>query len=1573
MKWENISTKQLITCTGIAFVRSTKKMIERNRVAYRTTAIVMVFAMVFTMGFGTPLAIAANGGADSVITNIESLGNDVAVQHLPVGASESDIIFPDTLNATLETYKEVLVEVIPEVEEKEEVPEEDEEETEEVTEEESTDNIQEVTEAEEISETDTESQESVAPVAESADDVVTEEPVVETPEAIEAPTVAEAPVVNETPVVTEAPAEAAPVESAPVIESAPVSEPVSEPEPADPVAFIIDTLFPAITVKAAEAGVFAEVVAATAEAVTGESVPEEEPVEVQPTYVVETITTSAEITLADITWSLDPSLSTAPAFDSNIQGANYVYRANISSGYAINSSIPTITVIIGELVEEKGFEQSTVVDGVVITVKADKGVFPEGASLFARRATAEETEVAEEAVENERESDNVAASYTFDIKVLDAAGNEIQPDTTKGTVKVSFTLEEAKNEALEADVYHITDANPQAPVAEKLETESNIATVEAETTGFSFYTVEFTYNGLQYVLEGDTSVYLKDILATLGIYGEITEAYSSAPELFNVVYLRNDWIVNSVNPFSSLEKLTTVVDGTTYEIEVTDAQNGVDSPIQPDSDKTGKSASDLVKSVLSDGVTAENAAKTGAVYGFTNGSDQVGIESGIILDTSYMASTNHDYDLEKLVTQLGYSYGGHTSTLEFTMIASGNLLNFNYVFASSEFDQSSCFNDAFGLFVSVNDGPYENIAKIKRSDNSLHDVTIVNLRAGLGGHEMWDGEGTDLSEAHSLFINKPVGVATDVSIKGVSLVFNAQKEVNTGDKVKVKFAICDCSDSSYDSFVFIEGGSLSFDAPNSNVDYFEEVLKGFTPGVTYEITCDDEVYTFIASDYGTIKIFGKDKNDKEYDFYGKTLSIVQKGDGETGDSEAQELSISERPTFTDPFDGFDLNQDADRPSEGNSNPIYTTKDSITITLDKDDKEKMGQVYRIYDNEKKEIEGQDWKQPEPDGTITFDNLQEYTEYILRYRRPATKKVPASKISDGISITTGETVEVTVSNTIDKDYDGKPVDFDITTNPTDATISYSTDIDGEFSSTMPVIKDAGEYTIYYKATKTDCTTTYGNFTVTIDKGVHEDVELTTNTNVPVKTTEEANIDLTKYVEDGAKLIDYQIEGDLYDYIDNVDFIDGKIVYNISENENGTTGVLKAKVRSTNYEDYTIIIPLISKRPAPVYVPTYISTGTTTSAPSSAPAVMQREETTSKVVVEKKDEKVEEKKEDEEKKPEYVPDIKAAQEIIPEIVEETTKVTAETEEITTDADDTLGKGKIIDKGDIWGDMTEDTKLKLLDKLEEKGGEVVKTANLIDPVASAKAELKAEENERDIVDDKVPVKETPIALVMGEGAVVVTLELTDNSKANAGLADAKAVAKSILTEEQYAAVAAGSILEIKVELTPLEEETIPELDRQVIDDGVTEYAEQIPNLSMADYIDISMFMRIDDSDWNQLTEVDPIDIVIDIPENHKGLSDTYFIMRAHEGVSTLLEDKDSDPDTITISTGQFSTYALMYDEPQVAVKADIVSTASTCNVCHKCPTLFGICYFVWLAIVAAAGISLELYKSTRKQQEEE
>ena len=74
------------------------------------------------------------------------------------------------------------------------------------------------------------------------------------------------------------------------------------------------------------------------------------------------------------------------------------------------------------------FSDMRTVDGVVITVTAPEGVFPEGATLSVSKVKKEEQQDVDRAVDKARDENvNVAASYTYDIKVLDKDGNEIQP------------------------------------------------------------------------------------------------------------------------------------------------------------------------------------------------------------------------------------------------------------------------------------------------------------------------------------------------------------------------------------------------------------------------------------------------------------------------------------------------------------------------------------------------------------------------------------------------------------------------------------------------------------------------------------------------------------------------------------------------------------------------------------------------------------------------------------------------------------------------------------------------------------------------------------------------------------------------------------------------------------------------------------------------------------------------------------------------------------------------------------------------------------------------------------------
>ena len=76
-----------------------------------------------------------------------------------------------------------------------------------------------------------------------------------------------------------------------------------------------------------------------------------------------------------------------------------------------------------------------------------------------------------------------------------------------------------------------------------------------------------------------------------------------------------------------------------------------------------------------------------------------------------------------------------------------------------------------------------------------------------------------------------------------------------------------------------------------------------------------------------------------------------------------------------------------------------------------------------------------------------------------------------------------------------------------------------------------------------------------------------------------------------------------------------------------------------------------------------------------------------------------------------------------------------------------------------------------------------------------------------------------------------------------------------------------------------------------------------------------------MDDEDWSYVSNTNkPVELVVTVPESMRGLSDNYYLLRLHDGQTTLFSDNDDDPNTITVSTGKFSIYVVMYDSEAAA-----------------------------------------------------
>ncbi|MBR7082340.1 MAG: hypothetical protein IKI49_06545, partial [Oscillospiraceae bacterium] len=280
------------------------------------------------------------------------------------------------------------------------------------------------------------------------------------------------------------------------------------------------------------------------------------------------------------------------------------------------------------------------INEMLVNVKAMQGTFPDSAMLSVTPVPAYESGEIDAAVGEERARGAlVAASYTFDIKMVDENGVEYQP-TDGRDVYISFSMDQIANENLDTQVYHIAESG-DALAAESLYTQTQNDTATVATGGFSYYTVEFTYGELCYVLQGGEAVPLGDVLSYVGIYGEIEAAYGSNDALFSISNEGGIWTVTSHEAFDTTEWLRVTVGGVEYEIVVTDDNTSQNVPVPDPNDPTQPFYSGTVSTRL-DGAVA--VTKDKYYYGDPNADPPVPPTAGKPTIVKQSQSTDTIYD-----------------------------------------------------------------------------------------------------------------------------------------------------------------------------------------------------------------------------------------------------------------------------------------------------------------------------------------------------------------------------------------------------------------------------------------------------------------------------------------------------------------------------------------------------------------------------------------------------------------------------------------------------------------------------------------------------------------------------------------------------------------------------------------------------------------------------------------------------------------------------------------------------------------------------------------------------------------
>ena len=147
-------------------------------------------------------------------------------------------------------------------------------------------------------------------------------------------------------------------------------------------------------------------------------------------------------------------------------------------------------------VEKVAFHEERILDGIRISVTADAGVFPKGSVLKAKKLVKQTDKKKVEASIEEKlkeEDATLAESFIFDISIRDKDGEEIQPDTSQGEVKVSFEQLDlsALQNGKELAVFHLDEVEAEAEKLEDVEVKHAEEKVEVTAEHFSLFVVSF--------------------------------------------------------------------------------------------------------------------------------------------------------------------------------------------------------------------------------------------------------------------------------------------------------------------------------------------------------------------------------------------------------------------------------------------------------------------------------------------------------------------------------------------------------------------------------------------------------------------------------------------------------------------------------------------------------------------------------------------------------------------------------------------------------------------------------------------------------------------------------------------------------------------------------------------------------------------------------------------------------------------------------------------------------------------------------------------------------------------------
>lgn len=161
-------------------------------------------------------------------------------------------------------------------------------------------------------------------------------------------------------------------------------------------------------------------------------------------------------------------------------------------------------------------------------------------------------------------------------------------------------------------------------------------------------------------------------------------------------------------------------------------------------------------------------------------------------------------------------------------------------------------------------------------------------------------------------------------------------------------------------------------------------------------------------------------------------------------------------------------------------------------------------------------------------------------------------------------------------------------------------------------------------------------------------------------------------------------------------------------------------------------------------------------------------------------------------------------------------------------------------------------------------------------------------------------------------EGEIIKEVNKGENAPDTSLAITAKELADMVLTDAEKNQVEGGTDIKIVLDVEDASDTASSE-DKAKVEAALNGYA-------VGQYLDISLYKLIGDSRTNITETPQKLTITIAIPDGLKNtdskITRTFAVIGVHDGNAELLNDLDTNADTITIATDHFSTYAIVYKD---------------------------------------------------------